>query len=164
MITPVLAALGIGTIGLGSSELVVILVIAAFLLIPFALLPAILSFLLLNRIPAEHRKQEPGLAFLLIIPLFSIIWAFFVYPRISDSLRSYFASRGQDRADCGRGIAIATCVCIACSIIPIVGMLSGLAGLVLLIVFFVKAFGLTGEIQKSLSTGTASIAPPPVAQ
>jgi hypothetical protein len=145
MITPVIASFG-----LGSAELLVIVLIAFLLIIPFAILPAMLSYVLLDRIPPEHQKQSPGLALLLIIPLFSVIWAFFVYPRISDSLQSYFRSRGENAGDCGRSIALATCICSACSIVPFVGMLTGLAALVLLIVFFVKAFELTGRIQKTI--------------
>lgn len=153
MITPCFAALG-----LGSSELVLVLLIV-LMIVPFALLPAILSFVLLGRIPAEHRKQEPGLAFLLIIPVVSVIWAFFVYPRISESLQSYFASRGENRGDCGRKLAMATCICAVCSIIPLLGIVAGLAALVLMIIFFVKAFELTGQIQKTIPSTT----PPAVA-
>jgi ABC-type bacteriocin/lantibiotic exporter with double-glycine peptidase domain len=107
----------------GSSELIVICLLAFLFIIPFAILPAILSYILLDRVPPEHRQQNPGLAFLLVIPVFSVIWAFFVYPKISDSLRSYFVSQGEDPGDCGRSIALATCICSACTIVPILGIL-----------------------------------------
>lgn len=147
----------VATMGLGSSELLVILLALMFVL-PLAAIPAILSYLLLDRIPAEHRKQEPGLALLLLIPLFSIIWAFFVYPRISESLQSFFASRNVNRGDCARGIAFAACVCGVCGLIPVVGILVGFASFVLLIVFFVKAFELSGEIKRM---AIAPVAMPP---
>ena len=30
-----------------------------------------------NRIPAEHRKMEPAMVWLLLIPIFSLVWIFF---------------------------------------------------------------------------------------
>jgi ABC-type phosphate transport system permease subunit len=148
---------------LGSAELLVICVVAFFLLIPFAILPAILSYILLDRIPPEHRQQDSGLALLLLIPVFSVIWAFFVYPKISDSLRSYFASRGEDAGDCGRSTALAACICSACTIVPFVGLLAGLAALVLLIIFFVKAFDLSGRIQRVAAVPPTTPLPPAAA-
>jgi len=61
------------------------------------------------RIPPAHRKLTPGSVWLLMIPLFSALWVFFVYPRISDSFESYFRSKGE-RAETGRGMALAYCV------------------------------------------------------
>lgn len=161
MSTPCIAALAapeaVASLGVFA---VVLFALASLLLL--CLLPAILSYVLLKRIPAEHRKQEPGLAFLLVIPLFSLIWAFFVYPRIADSLRSSFSSRGQDRGDCGRGLALATCICAACTIVPLVNMLAGPAALILLLIFFVKSFSLSSELQRALPTTPPAqpIAPP----
>ena len=159
MITPCIAAIAPESIA--SLGIVAVIVFALVALLVLCLLPAFLSYILLNRIPAEHRKQEPGLAFLLVVPVFSLIWAFFVYPRISASLQSYFASRGQNRGDCGHGIALATCICAACAIVPFVNMLAGPAAFILLIVFFVKSFSLSSEVQKSLpTTAPQPIAPP----
>jgi hypothetical protein len=86
-----------------------------------------------------------------------------VYPKISDSLRSFFVSRGEDPGDCGRSIALATCICSACTIVPILGIFAGLAALVLLIIFFVKAFDLSGRIQRVASVPPAAPLPPAAA-
>ena len=100
-----------------------------------------------NRIPAEHRKMEPAMVWLLLIPCFSLVWNFFVFPRLSESYQSYFAARGRvDVGDCGRGIGMAYAICCACAIIPYLGILAGLAALVVLIVYLVKAFELKGQI------------------
>jgi len=109
---------------------------------PLWIVPAILAYFALDRIPLEDRKQDPALALLLLIPLFSLIWAFFVYPRISASLESYFSRRG-DRSvgDCGRTLAIIFCIC---SIIPFIHVI----GIVCMILFFVKVFTLTGRIDR----------------
>jgi hypothetical protein len=100
-----------------------------------------------QRIPKEFRKQEPGLVWLLFIPLFSLVWTFFVYPKLSDSYRAYFASVGRkDLGDCGKGVGLAYCIFGACCIIPGVGWLVCLAAVVLQIIFVIKAWGLRGQI------------------
>ena len=66
----------------------------------------------LSRVPREHRRQEPGRVWLLMIPLFAAVWTFFVYPRICDSFDSYFRSVGQEKST-GRGLAMTYCVLTA---------------------------------------------------
>jgi dolichol kinase len=95
-----------------------------------------------KRIPAEHRKLEAGLVWLLLIPCFSIVWNFFVFPRLAQSYQSYFRAAGrEDLGDCGAGFgwAYAGCVLGACLPLPFLPFGIGLAALVLLVVFLVKA-------------------------
>ncbi|MCL2640225.1 MAG: hypothetical protein FWD53_05210 [Phycisphaerales bacterium] len=109
----------------------------------------------LQAIPAEFRKQTPGKIWLLMIPIFGIIWSFFVFPKISDSFKAYFDSVGRtDFGDCGRQMAIILCICLCGGIlvvIPCIGPalsgLTGLASLVLLILLLVKFSQLKGQIQ-----------------
>ena len=124
----------------GSGLLVFLLL---FFIFPLWIVPAILAYFALDRIPPEDRKRDPALALLLLIPVFSLIWAFFIYPSISSSLESYFARRG-DRSvgDCGRSVAIVFCIC---TLIPFVHII----GLVCMIIFFVKVFTLTGRIERT---------------
>ncbi len=73
-------------------------------------------------IPSEHRRMDPGLVWLMIIPLFQIVWAFFVARRVSGGLVDAFESHGLDRGDCGRfkGMAFAICS-VAQMVVAIVG-------------------------------------------
>jgi len=99
-------------------------------------------------IPQQFRKMEPGMVWLLLIPCFGLVWNFFVFPRLAQSFKAYFDSVGRtDVEDCGEKIGWAFAICVACSIIPYLGMLAGLAGLVLLIIFLVKAMGLKGQVK-----------------
>jgi len=126
--------------------------IGLFLLVSLVIMaiPAILAFIVLNRVPPEHRKQTPGLAFLLLIPFFSFVWMFFVHPRVASSLRSYFAAKGDTTVgDCGGSLALALCICCLCTLVPFLGVLTGLAALVLFIIFYVKAFDLSSRIPKT---------------
>ena len=133
----------------GIPELAIILTILGVVLLLGAV-PAILAFVVLSRIPPQFRKQEPGLAFLLLIPLFSLIWTFFVHPKVAESLKAYYDAQGPHAyGDCGGTIALWLCICSVCTIVPVLGSCLGLAALILLIVFYVQAFQLSAGIRKT---------------
>jgi hypothetical protein len=137
-----------GIFGLGLPELMVIASILCVLLV-FAAIPAVLAYMVLSRIPPQFRKQEPGMAFLLLIPIFSVAWNFFVHPKVAESLKAYFDAQGPHaNGDCGGSLALWLCICGACTLVPVVGLFAGIAGLVLMIMFYVKAFELSARISK----------------
>ena len=73
-------------------------------------------------IPSEHRRMDPGLVWLMIIPLFQTVWAFFVASQVPGGFVDAFEERGLDRGDCGRfkGMAFAICS-VAQMVVAIVG-------------------------------------------
>lgn len=116
-----------------------------FLLIGLLILIGIILFLqsCYNAIPREHRKMEPGMVWLLLIPIFSLVWMFFVYVRLAKSFQGAYAAIGRtDQGDCGEKLALIFCICCVASVIPFVGCIAGPASLVLLIVVLVKFAGL----------------------
>jgi len=127
-----------------------------------AIVICVVLYSAIMRVPAEHRRIEPGQVWLLLIPIFNWFWNFKVFPGISDSFRSYFAAIGRtDVGDCGRSLGMAYCwLTIAAtlgSLIPLVNCfagLAGLAGIVLLIIYLVKVTQLKSMIG-------APMAPPP---
>ena len=106
------------------------------------------------KVPAEHQLIAPGYVWLLLIPLFNIIWNFWVFLKVPESFQAAFAAQGRtDVGDCGRGLGMWYAICAAVStvgaFIPLVSCFSGLAGLaslVLLILFLVKIMGLKGQL------------------
>ena len=135
-----------GMLGFGLPELILIAAILGALLV-FAAIPAVLAYLVLSRIPPPFRKQEPGMVFLLLIPFFSVIWNFFVYPRIAESLKGYYDAQGpHPHGDCGGSFALWLCICGVGAFVPLVNIAAGVGGLVLMILFFVKVFELSGRI------------------
>ena len=105
-------------------------------------------------VPQEHRKIEPNMIWLLVIPLFNLVWNFFVFLRIPESYQSAFAARGAAHKGVGeRNIGLAYCICAACSIIPCVNILTGLASLVLVIIFLVQIYNLKTQLQSSMAGG-----------
>jgi len=100
-----------------------------------------------QRIPRGFRRLEPALVFLLLIPCFSLVWNFFVFPKLSDSFKAYFDSIGDTSVgNCGRDLAIGYAITSAVSVIPFLGCLTGIVAVVLLILFLVKANELKNRI------------------
>lgn len=137
-----------GLFGLGGPELLLISFVLGLLVL--AALPAIFAYVVLERIPAQYRRQTPALAFLLLIPFFALIWNFFVHPKVAESLRAYHDAQGHHpHGDCGASIARWVCICCAGSVIPLVAMATGPAALILLIIFYVKAFSLSAALPRN---------------
>jgi hypothetical protein len=100
-----------------------------------------------DRIPQEHRRLNPALVWLLMIPCFSLIWNFFVYPNLAKSFGAYFEAKGGGNVgDCGLGIAWAYAICFVLTLVPGIGWIASLAALVLLIIFLIKACDLKNRI------------------
>jgi hypothetical protein len=106
----------------------------------------------LQRVPAEHRRIEPAMIWLLLIPCFSLIWNFFVFRRVPDSFASYFAAQGQsDVGDCGKTLGTWYAgLSVAGVAIPLYGAAAGIAALVLLILSLVKYNELKQRIDRTL--------------
>lgn len=101
----------------------------------------------LARLPAEHRKMEPGQVWLLMIPCFSIVWNFFVFQRVPESFQSYFQSVGRsDRGDCGKSLGLWYAITVVVAMVPLLNYLAAPASLILLILNLVKLNELKNEI------------------
>ena len=131
------------------------------LLVMFAI-SVFICYLLWNaqkQVPAKFRKVEPNAIWLLLIPLFNLVWNFFVVPKIAESYKAYFDSIGRTNVGtCGREFAFYYCIAAICCFIPVLGSLAGLAGLVLLILFLIKIYDLKKQILPE--TGGAEGDPP----
>ena len=127
-----------------------LVVVGIILAISFgiALVVCFLLYTCQNAVPEQYRTLAPGMIFLLLIPLFNLIWNFFVFQRMPESFKNAFDAQGRtDVGDCGKGIGLWLAICYACSIIPCVNYIAGPAALVLLILFIVKMFSLKGLLE-----------------
>jgi hypothetical protein len=101
----------------------------------------------LSVVPQQYRDMEPVMVWLLLIPLFNIIWMFFVTARISSSYQRYFAAQGiTTHGDCGAAIGLWFCICM---LIPCVNFVA----LILGIIYLVKVAGM----KKALKAATAGV-------
>lgn len=103
-----------------------------------------------NRVPVQYRVMEPGLVWLLIIPCFNLVWNFFVFIRLSRSLKRYFNSVGnQTVGDCGEGLGLGYSICEVARLIPCVGIMVWVAAIVLAILYLVKVNQLSEQIPQA---------------
>ncbi len=94
----------------------------------------------LNEIRIENRKMQPGQVWLSLIPIFGIVWQYIIVNRIADSLKLEFTSRDIkiDEERPGIGIGLAYCILFSCNIIPYLGIVTALAGLICWIIYWTK--------------------------
>ena len=94
----------------------------------------------LKKCSPSARTMQPGMMWLLLIPLFNLIWNFLAVNAISDSLGNEFRLRGIQgiEPEPGKSIGMPMAICGACGLIPFLGILASLAYLVLWIMYWVR--------------------------
>jgi hypothetical protein len=94
----------------------------------------------LSKCSPSSRTMQPGMVWLLLIPFVNIVWNFLVVSALARSLGNEFRLRNIQGTDPepGKSLGLAMCVCGACGIIPILGVLAALAQVVLWIMYWVK--------------------------
>jgi len=116
---------------------------------------------LLKEISTTNRLVAPGNVWLMLIPLFNLIYPFILYPRICDSVRNEYQSRGMSEdGDFGRAIGITMPVLGLCGWLPYIGVIAGIANLVLFIIFWVKMAGYRTKL-RSAPKGAGQISADP---
>ena len=135
----------------GMLEWVIILVAIIFIL-PYILYLITLQNTLLE-ISNENRKMRPGQVWIILIPLFGLVWQFIMINRIADSLQAEFSSRNIPVSESRPGytIGITYSILLLCSYLPILGVLALLGGLVCWIVYWVKINDYKTKLQQSRS-------------
>lgn len=106
----------------------------------------------MNTVRPEFRKMPPGQVWLELIPLFGLVWQFFNVINVSDSLKREFEARGIRTAEerPGYSVGITFCILFCCSVVPILGVLAAIAGLVCWIIFWVKIANYRAELLRNL--------------
>lgn len=141
-VNPFAALLGVG-----------IIVVLFFLLI--ALVVAILYLLTLQntlrKIAPQNRTIEPGNVWLMLIPLFNLIYAFILYPKISESLKNEFESRGNPQGGdylntLGYVNAASGVTNLVLNFIPLIGSVIQLGLFVVWIVYWVQISSLKNKL------------------
>ncbi|MBI4680338.1 MAG: hypothetical protein HY753_03805 [Nitrospirae bacterium] len=96
--------------------------------------------------------MKPGMVWLQLIPLFNIVWHFIIVLNMAKSLDKEFKERGLKTASMpGQSIGMAMCILGVVSIIPYIGVLFGLAGIVCWIIYWIKISGYSSQIETKMS-------------
>jgi len=100
-----------------------------------------------ERIPAKYRTMEPAHVWFNLIPCVGLVFNFWVYPGLAKSFKAYFDAKGDSTVgDCGEKLALWYSICVVCCLVPYLGAVAGIASLILLILFLVKAGDLKNKI------------------
>tara|TARA_B100000287_G_C20381703_1_gene681874 strand:+ start:246 stop:659 length:414 start_codon:yes stop_codon:yes gene_type:complete len=121
------------------------------LILGIVLLPLIFFFVsmmkTLQACSPQNRTMEPGMVWLNLIPLFNLGWIFYTISCISNSLSNEFNERKiENNGQFGFGVGVAMAVCNIVSIIPVVGLFTSIASLVLWIIYWVQIVGFKNKI------------------
>lgn len=94
----------------------------------------------LKMVSPENRRMDPVQVWLSLIPLFGIVWQYFVVARMADSLAAEFSDRRipSDERRPGFSLGFAYCLLYSCVFIPVIGVLCLLGGLVCWILYWLK--------------------------
>jgi hypothetical protein len=93
----------------------------------------------LGRCQPHNRLMQPGLVWLMLIPVFNLAWQFFVVVNIAGSLEKEFTERGMaTEPEPGKPVGFAMCILNLCSLIPYLGVLAGIGAFVCWIIYWVK--------------------------
>lgn len=119
------------------------MLIAAGLILLISVIISVLFLLnlhrLLDAIKPANRTMEPGLVWLNLIPIFNLGWLFYTVIKISEALGAELAERGLDNPDeGGKVLGLVMAGTVVGSLIPLLGGLSGLAALVVGIIYWIK--------------------------
>lgn len=138
---------------IGPTELILLFLIPGLSIIPFIFYLVTLQSTL-NEVSFENRKIQPAQVWLSLIPLFGLIWQFIIVNRLADSLREEFNSRNilLDESRPGSGIGLAYCILFCCSVIPFLGFLTAVAGLICWIIYWVKINDYKLKLRQNYST------------
>ncbi len=130
----------------GSGEIILVLVALGIMIIP------VIFFLLtlqkaLERCSIESRATTPGSVWLLLIPIFNLVWQFIIVTKISESLHNEFTKRNiPEDLQPGKSIGITFCVLAICSIIPVLGIITSIAAFICWIIYWVKISGYSNKL------------------
>ena len=130
-------------------------VVLILIVIGIMLVPAIFYLLTLQkaleRCSIESRTTSPGSVWLLLIPLFNLVWLFIIVTKISESLHNEFTKRNiPEDPQPGKSLGITYAVLVVCSIIPLLGILASLAALVCWILYWVKIAGYSKKLEQPI--------------
>ena len=93
-----------------------------------------------NAISIGNRKMPSNNVWLLLIPIFGIIWQFIVVKKLSDSIRTEANLRGIRISELqpGYGVGQAMCILECFFFIPFINFFTGVAGFICWILYWIK--------------------------
>jgi hypothetical protein len=121
----------------GIGFLTIFLIVFAVLLLPFIFYLLTLQKAL-NRCSPENRAMNPGMVWLMFVPLFNLVWQFMIVLNVAKSLGAEFQKRGiAEEPEPGKTLGLVMCIG---------NLICGPVGLVCWIIYWVKIAGYSGKL------------------
>jgi len=102
----------------------------------------------LSQVAPRNREMEPGQVWLNFIPIFHFYWNFVTVARVSGSLRKEFHDRrlSSDDDTFAYNMGLSWLILNLCSLIPMIGGLFAIGGLICFIIYWVKISGFSTKL------------------
>lgn len=144
---------------IGVPELIVILIVFVIVLIPGILYLMTLQRAL-ERCSPEARTTSPGKVWLMLVPLFNLVWGFILVSEIAKSLHNEFVRRDitDVEAEPGKNFGLSMCILGLTGFIPVLGIGGSIVGFVCWILYWVRISGYSQRLAVPVGWG----APPNV--
>ncbi|MBN2547376.1 MAG: hypothetical protein JXB50_16350 [Spirochaetes bacterium] len=123
-------------------------IIISVIFVAIAYIPLIFYILTIRKnltlIDFKNRSMEPNFVWFTLIPLFNIVWNFFIVTAVRDSNHKEFLTRNiQYNGDFGYNIGLAYCILSCLFIIPCINFFTAIAGFVCWIIYWIRVSELT---------------------
>ena len=118
-----------------------------FMLLGVALIPLIFYLLLLQNtlrlISPENREMPAENVWLLLIPVFNLVWQFIVLDRLTHSISAELRKRDLSSAQLPStyNVGLAMCILNCCVFIPVINSFCGIGAVVCWIIYWVRIAG-----------------------
>ena len=101
----------------------------------------------LEAISAPNRKMESGNVWLLLIPLFNVVWHFIVVNNVADSIRAEADTNGIRIAEnrLGYNIGLAMCIANCFFFIPMLNFITWMIGVICWIIYWSNIVGFKNQ-------------------
>lgn len=108
--------------------------------IPILIIWLVIMNRAIDQVSHDLRRIEPNAVWLCLIPGFNLVWQFVVTNAVSEGIAKEMFARNMypDEEKPAFGYGLSACILICCCIIPYVGVLVAVLGLVLMVVHAVK--------------------------
>ena len=113
----------------------------------------------LEAISAPNRKMESGNVWLLLIPLFNVVWHFIVVNNVADSIRAEADTNGIRIAENrpGYNIGLAMCIANCFFFIPMLNFITWMIGVICWIIYWSNIVGFKNQILNERGIGNIGI-------
>jgi hypothetical protein len=138
-------------------HIVLLLFVACLLLLP-AIFYVFTLQRALNKCAADSRTIEPSKIWFYLIPIFNLVFHFFIVLNMAKSLNNEFKRRGVGMANAkpGETIGLVMCICGVCKIIPYLNVVAYVVYLIPWIAYWTQIAKYSRNLDQVPQTGLST--------